>query len=62
MLKQFKNLQYRFKIAASSVSRIVNKWIKFMAKVMEPLVFLPPLEVLKTTVSACFKDYCFSMF
>ena len=28
-----------------------------MAKVMEPLVFLPPLEVLKTTVSACFKAF-----
>jgi hypothetical protein len=29
-----KDLEYRFKIAASSVSRIFNKWITFMAKVM----------------------------
>jgi hypothetical protein len=52
-----KDLEYRFKIAASSVSRIFNKWITFMEKVMKPLVFLPPLVVLKTNVPACFQTF-----
>lgn len=52
-----KDLKYRFKISSSSVSRIVNKWIRIMRTAMESMVFLPSLDSLKQRVPTCFQDF-----
>ena len=52
-----KDLEFRFKISASSVSRIFGKWIGVMSKLMKSLVFMPPLDVLLLNIPACFKFF-----
>lgn len=52
-----KDLEYRFKISTSTVSKIFNSWISFMFECMQSIVFLPELEVLKMHIPLCFKDF-----
>lgn len=52
-----KDLEYRFKISSSSVSRIFNKWILIMRTAMESMIFLPSLDTLKQRVPTCFQDF-----
>ena len=52
-----KDLEFRFKVSASSISRIFGKWIGVTAALMKSLVFLATLDVLKCNVSSCFEQF-----
>ncbi|XP_053399183.1 uncharacterized protein LOC123558297 [Mercenaria mercenaria] len=52
-----KDLEYRFKISSSGVSKIFNEWILFMFECMQSLVFMPKLEVLQINVPKCFEKF-----
>jgi len=52
-----KDLEYRFKISASSVSKIFNAWILFMSVCLRSIVLLPTLKVLQMRVPKCFKQF-----
>lgn len=52
-----KDLEYRFKISGSSVSKIFNSWIVFMYKYLQSLVYLPKLEVLQKSIPSCFTHF-----
>ena len=52
-----RDLEYRFKISASSVSKIFNAWILCMRECMQSLVYMPSLDVLKLHVPLCFEKF-----
>ena len=52
-----KDLEYRFKISASSVSKIFNAWILFMSVCLRSIVLLPTLKVMQMRVPKCFKQF-----
>ena len=52
-----KDLEYRFKISASAVSKIFNSWVLFMCECMQSLVVLPKLDVLQASVPKCFEKF-----
>ena len=53
-----KDLEFRFKLSSSAVSKIFNCWILFMYECMQSLFFvLQDLEVLKLHVPKCFTNF-----
>ena len=52
-----KDLEYRFKISASAVSKIFTSWVLFMCECMQSLVVLPKLDVLQSSVPKCFEKF-----
>lgn len=52
-----KDLEFRFKISASAVSKIFNSWVLFMCECMQSLVVLPELDVLQARVPKCFEKF-----
>jgi len=52
-----KDLEYRFKILASSVSKIFNAWILFMSVCLRSIALLPSFKVLKMRVPKCFIQF-----
>ena len=52
-----KDLEFRFKISASAVSKIFNSWVLFMYECMQSLIFLPELCTLQARVPKCFEKF-----
>ena len=52
-----KDLEFRFKISASSVSKIFNSWITFMYECLKSVVYLPKLEIMQQRVPPCFQKF-----
>ena len=52
-----KDLECRFKISASAISKIFNSWILFMCECMRSLIVLPELDVLQARVPKCFEKF-----
>ena len=52
-----KDLEFRFKISASAVSKIFNRWISFMYECMQAILFLPDLKQLQMYIPECFKNF-----
>lgn len=53
----FKDLEFRFKISSSTVSKIFNSWILFMCECMQSIITLPELNVLQLRVPKCFEKF-----
>jgi len=51
------DLAHRFKISESSVSLTFRTWIRFLRRELEPLIRLPPREVIKLHMPSLFKAY-----
>lgn len=51
------DLEFRFKISASRISRIFNGWINIMEKGLKSTVFLPPLSTLQLKIPNCFRKF-----
>ena len=51
------DLEFRFKISASRISRIFTSWINIMEQALKSIVFLPPLCTLQSKIPKCFKNF-----
>lgn len=52
-----KDLEFRFKISSSTVSKIFNSWILFMCECMQSITTLPELNVLQLRVPKSFEKF-----
>lgn len=52
-----KDLEFRFKISSSTVSKIFNSWILFICECMQSIITLPELNVLQLRVPNCFEKF-----
>ncbi|XP_015777712.1 PREDICTED: uncharacterized protein LOC107355644 [Acropora digitifera] len=50
-----RDLAYRFKVSENTVSLIFRTWIRFLRVELEPLICLPPREVLRQHMPPIFK-------
>ena len=51
-----RDLGHRFNVSHMSVSRITNSWLRFLRSEFEPLIQIPPDDVLKFHMPKVFKD------
>jgi hypothetical protein len=51
------DLEHRFKISTSRISKIFSVWIRFMKSCLNEIVFLPKLDVLKQKIPSCFQKF-----
>jgi len=49
------DLAHQFKVSISTVSKITNAWIPFLRRQFEPLITIPPKEVLQFYMPEIFK-------
>lgn len=52
-----KDLEFRFKISSSTISKIFNSWILFMCECMQSIITFPELNVLQLRVPKCFEKF-----
>ncbi|WAR24515.1 hypothetical protein MAR_038184 [Mya arenaria] len=52
-----KDLEYRFKVASSTVFKRFHTWIIYMFRYLQSIVFLPELHVLQKRVPPCFSAF-----
>lgn len=53
-----RDLGHRFNVSHMSVSRITNSWLRFLRSEFEPLIQIPPDDVLKFHMPKVFKEIC----
>lgn len=53
-----RDLGHRFNVSHMSVSRITNSWLRFLRTEFEPLIQIPPDDVLKFHMLKVFKEIC----
>ena len=52
-----KDLAHRFNVSVTSVCRILRTWIRFLRCEFEPLINIPPREVIKLHMPEVFKNF-----
>ena len=53
-----RDLAHRFNVSTMSVSRITRSWLRFLRAEFEPLIQIPPSDVLKYYMPKVFKQIC----
>ena len=56
-LRLHKNLANRFNVSRSPVSKITNAWFRFLRIEFDPLLTIPPREVIKLYMPDLFKPF-----
>lgn len=52
-----KDLEYRFKISSSTVSKICKTWIEFMFRHVQSFILMPKLKKLQKNAPECFQSF-----
>ena len=52
-----RDLEFRFKISSSTISKIFNAWMPLMNECMSTLVYLPDLVVIQQKIPNCFQNF-----